>query len=131
MRHEDYRAAAVPDVLHLVQALLLEPGVADGEDLVDQQDLGLEMGGHCERQTHVHPARVVLHRRIEELLDLGEGDNLVELLLDLGPLHPEDDAVQEDVLAAGQLVVEAGAHFQERPDAAADVGIPAGRLGDA
>ena len=53
--------------------------VADREDLVDDQDLGLEMGGHGEGQAHVHAAGVALDRRVEELLDLGELDDLVEL----------------------------------------------------
>ena len=35
------------------------------------------------------------------------------------PPHAEDRAVQEDVLAAGQLGVEAGADLEQRPDAAA------------
>ena len=47
------------------------------------QDLGLEMGGDRERQPHVHAAAVALDRRVEELLDLGEVDDLVELPVDL------------------------------------------------
>ena len=68
-------------VAHLAQAFLLERGVADGQHLVDQQDLGLEMGGDGEAEPHVHAAGVALDRRVEELLDLGEGDDLVELAL--------------------------------------------------
>ena len=52
----------------------------DGEHLVHDEDVGLEVRGHGEREPHVHAARVVLHRRVEELLDLGELDDLVELL---------------------------------------------------
>ena len=72
------------DVLHLAEALLLELGVADGQHLVDDQDLRLEVRRDGEGQAHVHAARVALHRRVEEPLDLGEGDDLVELALDLG-----------------------------------------------
>ena len=72
------------DVLHLAEALLLELGVADRQHLVDDQDLRLEMRRHGEGEPHVHAARVALDRRVEELLDLGEGDDLVELALDLG-----------------------------------------------
>ena len=43
----------------------------------------LEMRGDGERQPHVHAAGVALHRRVDELLDLGEGDDLVELAADL------------------------------------------------
>ena len=43
------------------------------------QDLRLEVRRDGEREPHVHAARVALDRRVEELLDLGEGDDLVEL----------------------------------------------------
>ena len=69
------------EVLHPAEALLLELGVADGEHLVDEQDLRLEVRGDREREPHVHPARVALHGRVDELLDLGELDDLVELAL--------------------------------------------------
>ena len=63
-------------------------------------------------------------------LDLGEGDDLVELARDLRAPHPEDRAVQVDVLAPGQLGVEAGADFEQAADAAADLDVALGRLGD-
>ena len=71
-------------VAHLAQALLLERRVADRQHLVHQQDLRLQVRGDGEGQPHVHAARVALDRRVEELLDLGEGDDLVELARDLG-----------------------------------------------
>ena len=67
------------DVVHLAEALLLEARVADRQHLVDDQDLGLEVRGDGEREPHVHAARVVLHRRVDEPLDLRERDDLVEL----------------------------------------------------
>ena len=44
---------------------------------------GLQVGGHRESQTDVHAAAISLHRRVQELLHLGKGHDLVELLLDL------------------------------------------------
>ena len=35
--------------------------------------------------------------------------------------HPEDRAVEEDVLASGQLRVEAGADLEQRADASVDL----------
>ena len=58
--------------------------IADGEHLVDDQDLRLQVRRHGEREPHVHPERVPLHRRVEVLLDLGERDDLVELPSYLG-----------------------------------------------
>ena len=45
--------------------------------------------------------------------------------------HAQDRAVEVDVLAAGQLGVEAGADLQQAADPAVDLGAPGGRLGDA
>ncbi len=86
--HEEDRAARRRDVAHLAEALLLELRVADGEHLVDEQDLGLEVGGDGEREPHVHAARVALDRGVEEPLDAGEVDDGVELAVDLRRLMP-------------------------------------------
>ena len=88
------------------------------------------MGGDGEGEPHRHAARVALDRRVEEALDVGEGDDLVEAAADLGAAHAEDRAVEEDVLAAGQLGVEAGPDLEQRADAAGHVGPARGRLGD-
>ena len=72
-----------------------------------------------EGQTQLHPARVALHRRVDERPDVRELDDLVEATLDLLALHVEDRAVQEDVLAPGQLRMEARTDLEEGPDPAA------------
>ena len=78
------------------------------------------MGRHGEGEPHLHAARVVLDGGVDEPLDLGEGDDLVELAGDLAPLHAEDGAVQKDVLAAAQLGMEARADFEKRADQASE-----------
>ena len=118
MRDEENGPPGVAELLHAPEAAPLELGVADGEHLVDEQDLGLEVRGDGEREPDVHAARVPLHRRVDEPLDAGELDDVVEALLDLPALHPEDRAVQIDVLAAGELLVEAGPDLEQAPDAA-------------
>ena len=121
VRDENHRPAGRSEILHPPEAAPLELGVPDREHLVDEQDLGLEMRGDRERQPHVHPARVPLHGRVDEPLDAGELDDLGELPLDLAPLHSEHGAVQEDVLAAGQLGVESGPDLEEAAHAPADL----------
>ena len=130
MGDEDDRAAARRDLVHLRQRLALEGGVADREHLVDEQDLRLEVGGDGEGEPHRHAARVALDRRVEEALDVGERDDLVEAAADLGAAHAEDRAVEEDVLAPGQLRVEAGADLEQRADPAGHLGPAGARLGD-
>src|SRR5207248_1670680 len=106
---EQDRRATLAERLHAVEALLLERGIADGENLVDDEDLGIEMGGDSEGQADVHTAGVALGGRVEEAPDLGEGDDVVKLAIDLLTAHAKDGAVEVDVLAAAQLLVEAGA----------------------
>ena len=119
------------ELLHPVEALLLEALVADGEHLVDEQDVGLDVDRHGEAQTDVHARRVVLHLVVDELLELGELDDLVEALADLPARQPEQRAVQVDVVPAGELGLEARAELQHRRELAADDDLAGGRLQDA
>ena len=83
------------------------------------------------REPHVHPTRVTLDRRVDELPDPGKLDDVVQLALDLAPLHSEDRPVEEDVLAPGELRVEARAHLEQAADAATDDRTPRRRCRDA
>ena len=80
MRDEQDRLAAAPELGELVEALVREAFVADGEHFVDEQDVGVDVNGDGEAEAHVHPGRVRLHRRVDELGELGELDDLVEAL---------------------------------------------------
>src|SRR5262249_2476358 len=64
-------------------------------------------------------------------LDAGEVDDLVEAADDLGAAQPEDRPVEEDVLAARELRMEAGAHLEQAADAAMDLGAARRRRRDA
>ena len=129
---KQHRAAvAARDLVHLAEAFLLELGIADREHFVDDQDFRLQMRRDGEGEAHIHAGGIALDRRVEELLDLGKGDDLVEFPADLGAAHAEDRAVEIDVLAAGQFGMKAGADFQQARDAAAQGDAPGGRLGDA
>ena len=118
-------------IAHLAQAFALEFGVAHRQHLIDHQDLRFEVRRHRKSQAQVHPARIALDRRIDELPDLGKVDDLIEFALDLRALHAQDGAVEIDVLAPGQLGVEAGAHFQQRANPPVDFAVAFGGVGDA
>ena len=49
------RPALARHILHLAEAFLLELSVANGEDIVDDEDFRLKVGGHSESQAHIHP----------------------------------------------------------------------------
>ena len=71
---------SVLQAIELIEALLLKRGVSDREDLVDQEHVRVHLDGDREREAHVHAGGVVLELEVEELLELGEGDDLVEPL---------------------------------------------------
>jgi hypothetical protein len=73
----------------------------------------------------------MLDRRIEELLDLGEDDDLVEFAFDLDAAHAEDRAVQEDVFATGQFGMKSGANLEQAGHTASKCHPPSRRFGDA
>src|SRR5271166_1108082 len=83
-----------------------------------------------ERQPHIHAAAIPLHGRIQKLLDPGEIEDHVKLLLDLAPRHAQDAAVQENVLAAGELGMEPGTDLQQAGNTPMNVDLTGGRPGD-
>ena len=118
MAHKQHRAAfAFADVLHFSDGFFLEFGVADGEDFIDNQYLGVEVGGDGEAEAHHHAAGVALHRGVDITFAAAEVDDFVQLLADFMFRHAQDGAVHVDVLAACHLGVEAGADLEQRPDA--------------
>ena len=130
VRDEDDRAAPLLELEHLAEALPLERLVADREHLVEQEHVRVEVRRDREAEPHVHPRGVRTHGPVDRLLELGERDDLVEALADLRALEPVDRAVQEDVLATGEVGVEAGAELEQRADPSADGDAALGRLDD-
>src|SRR4051812_28249889 len=89
------------------------------------------MGRDREREPHVHARRVELDGRLYELLKLGEGDYLVELLSYLDAAHAEYRAVEINVLAPREVGVKARADFEQRADAAVNLHLARCRPRDA
>ena len=107
-----------------VHALLRERRVADREHLVDEHDVGVGLDHHREREPHHHPRRVVLQLEVGELAQLGEVEHRVEPPPRLAPAEPHHHAVEHDVLARGQLRVEADAELDERRQPSRDPDAP-------
>src|SRR6266536_2449525 len=74
----------------LPEALALELLVADGEDLVEEKDVRVDMRRDRETEPHVHPGRIRAYGQVDEFLQSGERDDLVELLADVCALEPVD-----------------------------------------
>ena len=71
------------------------------------------------------------HLHVDELLELGKRDDLVEYERGVLLRQTEDCRVHEDVLAAGQLVVESGAELEQGGYPAPGDDLASGRLEDA
>ncbi len=118
MRHQQQRHAVRTHLGDALQALVLERLVADREDLVREQDVGLHVDGDREAEAHVHPRRVVLDRRVDERLELREPHDAVVASPRVAVREAEQARVQVDVLGAGQIGMEADAELDQRRDAA-------------
>ena len=114
VRDQDDGAAVVAKLHELLEAALLERHVAHGQNLVDDEQAWIDVDRNSEGQTHVHARGVRLDRRVDEALEAGELDNLLEPLRDLAPCHSENRRVQKDVLATGELGMKAGTEFEQR-----------------
>ena len=90
-----------------VDALALKGLVADREDLVEEQDLRVHVDGDRETEPHVHARGVRADRQVDEALQLAELDDLVEAAVDLVLLEAVDRRAEVDVVAAGEVLVEA------------------------
>ena len=113
MADDDDGAALVAEPVEAFEAASLEGVVADGQYLVDEQDLGFDVDGHGEAEAYVHARGVVAYGFVDELVQFGEADDVVEALADVAGGESQDGAVEVDVLAAGEFGVEAGAQFQQ------------------
>ena len=73
----------------------------------------------------------MLQRRVDEICDFGESDDLVEFPLDLPLAHAQNRAVQIRIFAARQFGMKSRADFQQAAHAAANFRRAFGGLRDA
>ena len=115
---EDCSALALGDVFHLTYRFLLELGIADGEDFVNDEDFGFEEGSYGEAQTDCHTGGITLNRGVDIPFAAAEVNDLVQLGLDLCTAHAQDSSVHEDILPSRHLAMETCADFEEGADTA-------------
>ena len=131
VRDEHDRAPLDRRLAHLLQRASLEIHVSDGKHLVDDEDLGIEVGRDGEGQANEHAARVALHRGVDEGADTGELHDLLVAIEDVPAAEAQQRPVEEDVLAPGELGVKAGSDLQQRGRPAVELDASLGRQRDA
>ena len=104
--HEENGAPLRLKLLHAVEALLLKHLVADGQHLVDQQDVRVDVDGDGETKAYEHAGRVVLHLAVDGVFELGERNDVVEPAGDFTLGDAKERRVDEDVLAPGEIGVK-------------------------
>src|SRR5215813_1148075 len=130
MADEQHRSPLFCDVVHFAQALLCERTVSDREHFIHYQYFRLQVSRHREGQSQVHSTRVMFDRSVDKLFDLGEGDDLIELISDLTELHAEYRPVEIDVFTAAQFGVKPGAYFEQAADSTVKINLSGRRLGN-
>src|SRR3989338_3535449 len=116
---EDGASLLFRHLFHFPKAFLLEFRIANGKNFINKKNVRLKMRRDRKRETHVHAARIALDRRVEELLDTGEFDDLVKFTADLASTHAEDCSIEKNILPSGKLRGKASADLKERRDAPA------------
>ena len=131
VRHQQDGLAAAFEFRELVETLVGETLVADGQHFIDQEHVRIDVNRHRKPQAHVHARRVRLHGRVDEVLEFGKFNDLIEAGVDFTLGQAQHDAVDEDVLAAGDLGMKSRAEFNQGRDAPLDLHGAARRLGNA
>ena len=115
VRDQDEGDAFPPHLPEAVEALRLEAHVAHGQHFVQQEHVGIQRRRHGETQPHRHAGTVVLHRRLHEIADFREVDDLVDLGVGFALGEPQHRRIHVDVFPAGQDGIEARPQRDERP----------------
>ena len=79
---QDGHAVLLDQLADAILALLLKHEVADGEHLIDDEDLRNNDGCNGECDAGHHAGREILQRHIKEFLYFSEFDDLVKVFVD-------------------------------------------------
>src|SRR5581483_11573301 len=75
-------------------------------------------------ETHEHARRIRLDRDVDELTQLGEGDDLLKARLELVPAEAMQRALKVDVLPAGKIATESRRQLEQRDHPATAARLP-------
>jgi hypothetical protein len=114
VRAEEQSAPSLLELDDPVDRLLLEITVADGQRLVDDQHVGIDVRGDRESEPEHHARRVGLDRPREEFPELGELEDLRHSPANLGVGKTEQSGVDAGVLVSRKLRVESHSEIEDR-----------------
>ena len=131
MADKEHRSALLPrNFVYLSETFPLKFRIADGQYLIDHENLRLEMSGDGESEPDIHARRITLYWSIQKSFNSRKGDDLVELPRDLLSFHAKNCAIQKDIFPPRELGMKARSDLQQATDASAHPNPPLRRLRD-
>ncbi len=131
MADQNHRfALSLDQFFHSVKAFALKCNVTHGEDLIDDEEVGIHGRRDGEAKAYLHARAVALHRGVDELFDLSKFNDAIELLAGACLGNSEDGAVQKNVFPTSEFWVDPCAHFDQWGNTAMHRHRPAGGLSD-
>ena len=126
VRAQQQGGAVFAQLHDAVEGAFGEHAIAHGEGFIDDEDVGLDTGGHRKRQAHLHAAGVGFDGHGQVLAaQATEGADGIQPRADLGMRQAHGGGVEEDVFDAGGFGVEARAQLQQGGDAPLAAHLPA------
>src|SRR5665213_439250 len=108
---------------HDVEPLKASAGerhVSHRERFIHDKHVRLNMCEECEGQAHRHAGGVIFNWHIDRFFQLREGHDLLELASSDGWLKPKKPAAVDEIFAAAEFGVKAGAQLEKAGDSSAD-----------
>src|SRR5580704_7856420 len=120
----------VDNFLHSIEALFLKYGISDRQHFVKNDNLRIQMSGDGKCQSNIHPAGIILHRHVNESLQSGELDDLIEPVADLLPRKAQHGTVQVDIIPTRKFRMKAGPDLEKACQASVHLDSSGSRLRD-
>ena len=95
--------AATTEIAHETHAFLRKGRIPHSERLVDDENIGVDMGDEGKGQAGVHARRIQFDRVLEEMTDIGETGNIGNARFDGVGIQAEQCCAQADILPAREL----------------------------
>src|SRR5690348_1576304 len=113
MTHKKYRRPTFLNDLDPLHALRLEAGITDGQYLINNEDLRLDIDSDGECQPDIHSTRIGLHWLLDELADVCKRRDVVDTEIDFLLGQSQQGAVHVNVFATREFWIESSPKFEE------------------
>ena len=120
MRDEDDGLVGRFELFEIVGAFLLEGGIADGEDFVEEKNVAVGANGDGKSEANLHAGGVVFEFLVLKIFEFGEIPDVVIHGFHFVVTEAEQSAIHVDVFATGELGVETDAELDEGNKGAVD-----------